>query len=94
MIRLTVKEQQSIKQTILHHAPKAQIYLFGSRIDENKKGGDIDLLVLSTQLNFREQRQIKIKLYELIGEQKIDLIITKETTDPFIQWILEEAILL
>lgn len=94
MIRLTPTEQQSIKQTILHYDPKAQIYLFGSRVDENKKGGDIDLLVLSTQLEFREQIRIKIKLYELIGEQKIDLIIAKEMADPFIQLVLEEAILL
>jgi len=51
-------------------------------------------LVLSKRLGFTEQRQIKIKLYELIGEQKIDLVIAEDTSKPFVQVVLEEAILL
>ncbi len=93
-MRLSLREQQLIKQTIYHLDPNATIYLFGSRVDDGKKGGDIDLLVLSARLGFAEKRQIKIKLYERIGEQKIDLIIAKDTSKPFIQLALEEAILL
>ncbi len=93
-MRLSLKEQQLIKQTIYQLDPNAIIYLFGSRIDDHKKGGDIDLLVLSTSLDFTQQRQIKIKLYEIIGEQKIDLIIAKDTSKPFVQLVLEDAILL
>jgi predicted nucleotidyltransferase len=93
-MRITSKQRQAIKHTIHNLDPQALIYLFGSRVDDNKKGGDIDLLVLSQQLDFRKQRKIKIKLYELIGEQKIDLIIAKETSKPFIQLALEKAILL
>ena len=93
-MRLSLKEQQLIKQTIYHLDQNAKIYLFGSRVDDSKKWGDIDLLVFSTRLGFTEQRQIKIKLYEQIGEQKIDLIIAKDTSKPFIQLALEEAVLL
>jgi predicted nucleotidyltransferase len=93
-MRLNSKEQQAIKTTIYQKDKDALIYLFGSRVDDNKKGGDIDLLVFSKRLGFTEQRQIKIKLYELIGEQKIDLIIAKDKTKPFIQLALEEAVLL
>jgi uncharacterized protein len=94
-MRLNSKEQLSIKQTINQFDPKALVYLFGSRVDDNKRGGDIDLLVFSEHLGFTEQRKIKIKLYELIGEQKIDLIIAKKnTSNPFIQLVLEEAVLL
>jgi len=93
-MRITSKQLEAIKHTIHNLDPQALIYLFGSRVDDNKKGGDIDLLVLSQQLDFRKQRKIKIKLYELIGEQKIDLIIAKETSKPFIQLALEKAILL
>ena len=93
-MRITSKQRKAIKHTIHNLDPQALIYLFGSRVDDNKKGGDIDLLVLSQQLDFKKQRKIKIKLYELIGEQKIDLIIAKETSLPFIKLALEEAILL
>ncbi len=93
-MRITSKQQQAIKQTIHNCDPQALIYLFGSRVDDNKKGGDIDLLVISQKLDFKMQRKIKIKLYELIGEQKIDLIIAKETSKHFIQLALQEAVLL
>lgn len=94
-MRLSSQDRHLIKQTIYQLDPQAQVYLFGSRVDDSKKGGDIDLLVLSTHLGFTAQRQIKLKLYELIGEQKIDLIIAPETsTDPFVQLVLEEAVLL
>jgi predicted nucleotidyltransferase len=93
-MRLNLKEQQAIKTTIYQMDQDALIYLFGSRVDDHKKGGDIDLLVLSKRLGFTEQRQIKIKLYELIGEQKIDLIIAKDTSKSFIQLALENSVLL
>jgi predicted nucleotidyltransferase len=93
-MRLSLKEQLSIKQTIEQFDLKASVYLFGSRVDDEKRGGDIDLLVFSEYLGFSEQRKIKIKLYELIGEQKIDLIIAQNTSSPFVQLVLEEAILL
>lgn len=93
-MRITSKQLQAIKQTIHNFDSQALIYLFGSRVDDNKKGGDIDLLVLSQHLDFRMQRKIKIKLYELIGEQKIDLIIAKDSSKPFIQLVLQQAVLL
>ena len=93
-MRLNLKEQINIKQIIEQFDPKALVYLFGSRVDDNKRGGDIDLLVLSEHLGFTEQRKIKIKLYELIGEQKIDLLIAKNTSSPFIQLVLEDDVLL
>ncbi len=42
-MRLTSKQRQAIKQTIHNFDPQALIYLFGSLVDDNKKGGDIDL---------------------------------------------------
>ncbi len=91
-MRISQKDIRHIKQTIYDFDPTAPVYLFGSRIDDTKKGGDIDLLVLSPKLGFTEKRQIKIKLYELIGEQKIDLVIAENMLKPFVQLILEDAV--
>lgn len=59
---------------------KTIIYLFGSRTDDSKKGGDIDLFVdLETE---QEPQKIMLqkaeflgKLDILLGEQKIDLLV-------------------
>ena len=43
-MRLTQKEIEIIKNTINRYIKDSKIYLFGSRLDDNKKGGDIDIL--------------------------------------------------
>jgi predicted nucleotidyltransferase len=91
-MRLTHLEQQAIKQTILEADPGAQVFLFGSRVDDTKKGGDIDLLVLSRKLGFDDKLKIKGRLAELIGEQRIDLVIASDTTKPFVRIALEQGV--
>lgn len=58
----------------------ATVRLFGSRTDDQKKGGDIDLLIeYNQQISRMEIYQLKIKflvqLKKIIGDQKIDVII-------------------
>ncbi|MFA5880328.1 MAG: nucleotidyltransferase domain-containing protein [Candidatus Margulisiibacteriota bacterium] len=93
-MRLTEYEILNIKEIVNNFDCKAKIYLFGSRIDDTKKGGDIDLLVISDNLTFKEKRLIKLQLYNKLGEQKIDLIITKEPENYFQKIALAEGILL
>jgi predicted nucleotidyltransferase len=45
-MRLAANEQSAICEAIKAADAEALIYLFGSRIDDAGKGGDIDLLVL------------------------------------------------
>lgn len=53
------------------------ITLFGSRVDDSSKGGDIDLLI---ENNMQESEQLKLKLMSIsdiqlkLGDRKIDLI--------------------
>lgn len=49
-MRLDEKERQAIKGAILEFDSAAEIYLFGSRTDMNKRGGDIDILIISQLL--------------------------------------------
>lgn len=91
-MRLTEYEVNAIKDTIYILDSNANIYLFGSRVDDNKKGGDIDLLIISDMLIQKNARDIKGDLYDKIGEQKIDIVIVKDTTHPFTRIALKESV--
>ena len=93
-MRITQEQKSLIKQIINFFDEDAKIYLFGSRVDDSKRGGDIDLLVYSKKITQNQRREIKIKLYDALGEQKIDLVITLQLDKPFIKIALENGILL
>jgi predicted nucleotidyltransferase len=45
-MRLTERQAQIIRQVVATLAgDKAQVTLFGSRVDDSQKGGDVDLLI-------------------------------------------------
>jgi predicted nucleotidyltransferase len=79
-MRLTIFEVQSIINTFHEVFGNGKIYLFGSRVDESKKGGDIDLyLEVETQENLYEKKiDFLVKLQNKIGEQKIDIVFAKD----------------
>lgn len=56
-----------------------KIWVFGSRVNPKKRGGDIDLY-LETKEGYRVEKVLRFlaKLYTLIGERKIDIILKKE----------------
>ncbi len=72
----------------------AKIFLFGSRTDDDKKGGDIDVLILSEKkLRFSDLSRMRISFYKAFGEQKIDLVnFTFSEEYPFKSIALEQAI--
>jgi len=47
LMRLPEAERQAILNAVRSEDPDAVVYLFGSRVDDAARGGDIDLLVLS-----------------------------------------------
>lgn len=61
----------------------AKVYLFGSRVDDNKKGGDIDLYIETNVKEKLLQRKLKMMgaLHKELGEQKIDIVINNHSTD-------------
>ena len=63
--RLSDHEVKSIIATIEQLDRHAEIYLFGSRVDPNLKGGDIDLLLVSSRLSFND----KITILTLLEEK-------------------------
>lgn len=91
-MRLSDHEAAAIKRSIIQFDPEAELYLFGSRVDDNKKGGDIDLLVISGKITRADRRKIKLKIYDEIGEQRIDMIVTPKISTPFHRIALSEGV--
>ena len=83
-MRLTPHQRQVLTQTARDcFDPAAQVRLFGSRADDARRGGDIDLLI-ETQLQdpaqiARAHAQFLARVYMALGEQKIDVLIDYPT---------------
>ncbi|MCF6269723.1 MAG: nucleotidyltransferase domain-containing protein [Melioribacteraceae bacterium] len=75
----------------------SKTYLFGSRSDDTKKGGDIDLYIETSISEKIFERKVKmlVELQKLIGEQKIDLVINNFSYNKIIYQVARhEGILL
>ena len=77
-MRLTQSQIDVIKQkTLLVFGDSAKVYLFGSRIDDLAKGGDIDLFIELNQLTecaVLKTLQLNSELQQAFGLQKIDIL--------------------
>lgn len=78
-MRLTLAQIDAIKSTaqaVLGEG--AQVHLFGSRVDDAKRGGDIDLYISGTHMNLQAQIEAKLKLLvnlkQRLGDQRIDIV--------------------
>ena len=83
-MRLSHYQQQLIKQTIASIVgPNARVWLFGSRVDDAKRGGDIDLLI-ETELAIANKASLLCRLEGALvmrlGDRKIDTLIKDATT--------------
>jgi predicted nucleotidyltransferase len=93
-MRLTEQQISIIKNEIKKKDVEAKIYLFGSRVDDNALGGDIDLLVLSKAIDFSQKIKIQAQLFIKLNEQQVDLLVAKNTEKPFVQLALLDGVLL
>ena len=92
-MRLSADEVETLKRSLLDISDDAKMYLFGSRIDDSKKGGDIDILILSDKLTKRDIRKIRIDFFGKFGEQKLDIVLDKTNIQKiFTKHILKQAI--
>lgn len=78
-MRLSKKELETIKETVENIFGDVVVYLFGSRADDSKKGGDIDLYIVSS-LNenlFQKKRKLKIILEDLLFKP-VDIVLSRD----------------
>ncbi|MFA6408902.1 MAG: nucleotidyltransferase domain-containing protein [Gammaproteobacteria bacterium] len=93
-MRIEPEQLQFIKKSVKKFLPNAKVYLFGSRIDDKKRGGDIDILVLGSKtLTLQEKTEIRVEFWKNFGEQKLDIVdFTFDDPSPFKELVLMEAV--
>lgn len=93
-MRLSADKAAFIKSGLLNVDPDAKISLFGSRTDDQARGGDIDILVITSKKIPRHKiRTFKISFYKRFGWQKIDIVnFTDEEESIFKSIASEQAV--
>jgi predicted nucleotidyltransferase len=86
-MRLNQTYKNVIKSSFFDVFGQGEIYLFGSRVDDTKKGGDIDLyLIVTNHLNlFKKKIKFLAKIKKELGEQKIDVVFNIDKDRPIEQ---------
>lgn len=84
-MRLTEYQRNSIINNCQRYFGEAHCWLFGSRTDDTKRGGDIDLYIETTETDINNIIKAKLAFlialdYEL-GEQKIDVLIRSKESE-------------
>jgi uncharacterized protein len=78
-LRLSTNEINLIKNKVKIIFGETIVYLFGSRIDDSKKGGDIDLYIISKVNEDLFKKKIKLKtILEDLLFKPVDIIIAKD----------------
>lgn len=83
-MRLNSFQIQSIKQVVAHIAgPSARVWLFGSRVRDDIRGGDIDLMVeTNSRIENRAQMVCRLvgSLTMALGDRKLDVVLKDSRT--------------
>jgi uncharacterized protein len=96
-MRLKPHEIDAIKAAAAEaFGPDAVVRLFGSRVDDSLRGGDIDLLieVEEGQDSYRHEARFLDRLFERIDEQKVDVVLTVrgKAMPPFARLVARDAV--
>ena len=82
-MRLSAHYRQVIKVACKEvFGEDSQIFLFGSRVDDSKLGGDIDLYIKTPDKNqlYDKKRKFIAKVMRVLGEQKIDVVFNEDAS--------------
>ncbi len=101
-MRLTDQQRTIIRATVAEtFGVGTDVWLFGSRVDDNKRGGDIDLLIETDQVDVdaiaRAEISFLTKIQMKLGEQKIDVLLdypTRKNRPPIFSIAKQTGILL
>jgi uncharacterized protein len=94
-MRLNAAELQAIRDTLHAVDPHGRVYMFGSRADDRRRGGDIDLFLESAKpIDLKTAMQLQYRL-SLACDTKVDLLVKSPgDSDMPIHQIARQGILL
>ena len=70
-MRLGKRTKAILKEAVYRSFGDVDIYLFGSRVDDKKRGGDIDLAI-DVNLSHQEMRAKKVKFFTQLLKMDFD----------------------
>ena len=82
-MRLSAAERRAVESAIRDALPAGtRVLLFGSRLDDNRQGGDIDLLLelpdpLTADEIVDRRTRFTARLYRLLEERRIDVVMAQ-----------------
>ena len=83
-MRLSQQHRQAILRVVAETCgPEARVRLFGSRVDDSMRGGDVDLLIeLPTEPEhvFELQRRLYAKLLRALDSRPVEVLVVGPRT--------------
>ena len=71
-MRLDAQEKHALKKAL--EGIDGEVFVFGSRTDNTKHGGDIDVLIFSKSDPYRTSQDVAVKFFQEC-EEKIDVMV-------------------
>ena len=84
-MRITQQQAKAIVQQVNAIDAAAAVYLYGSRVNDALKGGDIDIAI-------NDKVAIQMNLYNVLEGLKLDILVVDDVTMPFWQVVQPSAI--
>lgn len=93
-MRLSKEEIEAINEAVKANLDHTEVFIFGSRVNDDAHGGDIDILIITkTKYELTVKWQIRDMIKQKIGNQKIDIVnLTYDDNSNFKKLILENAV--
>ncbi len=86
-MRLTERHQSMIvEQVKALVGERAEVKLFGSRLDDDAKGGDVDLLIIPHHVIDNPASlaaKISVRLMKIMGGRKVDILLDAPNLQTF-----------
>jgi len=78
-MRLKEQEIVKIKDTIIKEFGESQVYIFGSRLDDSVRGGDIDIFVIPNKREELLKKSAKAEFFlETTLLKPIDILVHRD----------------
>ena len=93
-MRISQPQVALLKREIQDRIPQGRVYVFGSRTNDSKRGGDVDILVVGTKhLSILDRIKVRTAFFRAYGMQKVDIVsVTAEETSAFRDAVLRDAV--